>query len=172
MAEKYASVNGEWPSVVPPITGPEAITAVKRLWRLTMKRPWRKKIKLTSGNRRGVRILGGVLRINPSAGWHDIVHSLSHRCHYQLHPTHKAHDGRGTHAFIERQMIAHVVKSGWLDGKLKRPERQKPTVDSASVKFARITSRIAIWESKRKRAERALRKLRLSQRYYERKLAA
>src|SRR5262249_32935213 len=32
----------------------------------------------------------------------------------------KPHDGRGTHACIERTMIEHVVNSGWLEGKLKR----------------------------------------------------
>lgn len=172
MAERYQSVNGAWPEVVPPLTPQEAVAAARRLWRLTMKRPWVKKIKTTSGNRRGVAVRYGTMIVNPDAGWKGLVHSLSHRCHFRLHPGHKPHDGRGTHAFIERTMIEHIVNSGWLEGKLKRPESPKGAIDVKAARAARIAARIKAWETKRKRAETALRKLNRTASYYEQQLSA
>ena len=105
-------------------------------------------------------------------GWKDIVHLLSHYVHGRLHPNHKPHDARGTHAFIEREMIQHVVNSGWLEGKLKRPARAPkppPTAEErTTAKLANLAERMKRWESKRRRAETALTKLGRQRRRLER----
>lgn len=159
MTERYQSVNGAWPETVPPLTGPEAVTAAKRLYRLVMKKPFRGKIKVSSGNRH-TWIRSGVMTVNPEGhhfgGWKDLVHGLSHYCHRRLHPGHKPHGGQGTHAFIERMMIEHVVNSGWLDGKLKRPDKPKP--DLKETRHQKVLSKIEAWDERRVKAERAVKR--------------
>jgi hypothetical protein len=101
-----------------------------------MKRSLKIPVKVTTGNRE-TWVRRGVFYVNPNnrttlqPGWHDIVHSVSHYCHRRMFPRHKPHDGRGTHAWIERTMIGHVVNLGWLEGKLKRaaraPSRHRPS---------------------------------------------
>ena len=102
-------------------------------------------------------------------GWHEIVHGLSHYCAYRLYRC-KPHDAR--HAFLEKEMIKHVVNSGWLEGKLKRPEKPKTEVDVKQVRRERVLKRMSAWETKRKRAENALKKLRRQARYYGHQLSA
>jgi hypothetical protein len=168
-ATRYATVNGAWPDgPLPKLDGPEAVAAAKRLYRFAMKRAWRGKWRITSG-RRYTWPRSGVFYVNPYRGWHSLVHLLSHYCHRRLHPGVKPHDDMGRHAFLEREMIDYVVKSGWLEGKLK--PKAKPKVPVQEVRYRRIIERIAAWQAKAKRAETALRKLRRQQRYYERKTA-
>jgi len=169
---RYQSVNGAWPDGDLPVpTSQEAISAAKRLYRLVMKRPFKGKIKPTSG-RRYTYIRRGVMFVNANGhhfgGWRDIVHDLSHYCHRRLYPRHKPHGGKGTHAWIEREMIEHAVNSGWLDGKLKRPDKAPRERNVIAERQARILARITAWESKRKRAETALKKLRRQAKYYDR----
>lgn len=171
---KYSSVNGAWPDgELPELTAQEAVTAAKRLFRLVMKRPFKGKVVATSGNRYTWSYRGD-LRVNPKRsnaihpGWHDFVHMLSHYCHRRLWPSHQPHDGRGTHAFIERTMIEHVVNSGWLDGKLKRPERIPKQIDRPAESYKQVLAGIKRWERKVRRGENALRKLHKKRKYYER----
>jgi hypothetical protein len=70
------------------------------------------------------------------------------------------------HAFLEREMIRHVVESGWLVGKLKRPEMPKAQKDWPAIRYARVQKRI-----KQRRADRMLRQLRRRQKYNERRAA-
>jgi hypothetical protein len=171
MTERYRSVNGVWPDAIPPLTAQEAVTGTKRLYRLVMKKPFQGKVRITSGNRRGVAIRYGEMIINPDRGWREVVHSLSHRCHFRLYPNHRPHDGRGTHAFVERMMIEHVIKSGWLEGKLRRPEKPKANVDLKRLRYARICARIERWEAEARRAECALKRLAAKRAYYARTLS-
>jgi len=73
-------------------------------------------------------------------------------------------------------MIEHVVKSGWLEGKLKRPERPakpEPTAEEqAAAKLRHLDDRIRRWDRKRRRAETALTKLNRQRRRLERLKAA
>jgi len=165
---RYASVNGSWPNgPLPKLDGDEAITAVKLLYRFAMKRPLRRKtpLRITSGRRR-TSIYRGV--VNPDEGWRCIVHSVSHHCHWRLHPNEKAHDSMGRHAFLEREMIDYVVKSGWLDGKLKREPKMKATADQLRQdRYSQVLERITAWQRKANRAETALRKLDKQRRYYQ-----
>jgi hypothetical protein len=118
-------------------------------------------VRLTSG-RRYTWIRNHVLHVNPDfrdGGWHELVHLLSHYCAHKLFPNAKGHGPQ--HAEVERDMITHVVQSGWLDGKLKRPETPKP--DRKVKKLDSVERRLKLWETKRKRAETAIRKLRAQQ---------
>jgi hypothetical protein len=165
----YHSVNGQWPapaSQLPKLTGPEALAAAKRLYRIGMGRAFTGKWKLTSGNRY-TWPRRGVFYVNAEAGWWRLVHDLSHHIHHRKHPGKKPHDFR--HAFVERELIKEVVSRGWLDGKLRRPERPEP--DVTAIRHQRVLEAIARWERKAKRAETALRKLRRQRAYYERKAA-
>ncbi|PWT73952.1 MAG: hypothetical protein C5B60_07520 [Chloroflexi bacterium] len=176
---KYASVNGVWPAELPPITNEEALELVRRLHRKFMdgRVP---AVKLATGNRLTWR-RNGIFYVNPNRrkngnidqGWKDIVHLVSHFVHWKKYPTHKPH--HPTHAWTERCMIEHVVKSGWLEGKLKRkpkPVKPEPTAaDRAAAKLANLDARIKRWESKRRRAETALQKLARQYRRLQRQAA-
>ena len=171
----YARCEAAWPEKLPPLTGPEAVTAVKRLYRFAMKRKWAGKVELTSG-RRYTWPRRGVFYVNPNrsnayskAGWHDIVHFVSHYCHARLYPNARPHDH--THATLERTMIEYVIKSGWLDGKLKRPEKKEAT-PLKQERYQRILRRQEAWEAKERRARNALKKLKRQRAYYERTLHA
>lgn len=162
---KYHSVNSKWPDTLPELSGEEALAAAKRLYRFAMKRAWRGKWKLTSG-RRYTWPRGGTFYVNPKrdgwaqGGWHDLVHMMSHYCHRQLRPQDKPHDPR--HEYLERDMVAYVIRSGWLDGKLRKVPKPKP--DTKVEKLASIEARIKRWRSKQKRAATALKKLERQQR--------
>jgi hypothetical protein len=151
---RYDTVNATWPTDLPTLTPREAITAAKRLYRFGMKRPFRGKVKLTSGNRY-TWPRGGVLYVNPDRGWPHLVHMISHLVHRRTHADKRPHDFR--HEFLEGEMVRHVVKSGWLTGKLRRPEKAKPQV--RQVRYDRILARLSSWERKAKRAATAIRKL-------------
>lgn len=160
---RYHEVNASWPADLPSLTGQEAISAAKRLYRLAMKKAFRGPWALTSGNRYSYP-RGGTFYVNADRGWHHLVHDLSHHCHRRLHPNADPH-GPG-HSFIEREMIQHVVSSGWLAGTLRREER--PKADIRDVRYARIVARIEAWERKERRAKSALAKLRRTKAYYDR----
>lgn len=171
---KYDSVNGQWPEGTDCGRGikpspQEAMAGAKRLYRVAMKRPFRGKVKLTSG-RRDTRIRRHVLYVNPDwrgGGWHEIVHSISHHASY--HHFRENHGPR--HAFIERELTRYVVEHGWLEGKLKREPKAKPDLDIRALRRDRIIARIKKWEARRKRADTALKKLRRQRAYYDRMTA-
>lgn len=165
--EKYKAVNGQWPDVMSMPDEHEAVAAVKRLYRFAFGKPLRKPIKLTSGNRY-THPRSGVWYVNPKGhhfgGWKDLVHDLSHYAHWVKHShfkSYKPHDAN--HHFLEKEMVEYVIKSGWLDGKLKSKAKPK-VVDKKATKVASIQTRIENWERKRRRAENALKKLYRQQR--------
>jgi hypothetical protein len=156
-------VNGAWPETVPPLTGPEALSAIKVLWRVGSGRPFKdfRKLKLTSGNRRNHFYRSGWI-INPDRGWHGLVHSISHRIE-------GSHGTR--HAGLEKTLIEYVISHGWLDGKLKRETKEKAPRDLKTDRHARVLAKLKSWESKRRRAETAIKKLKRQSKYYERQSA-
>lgn len=167
--ERYHAVNSQWPAVVPELTGPEAIAAAKRLYRFAMKRPFKGKFRLVSGNRY-TWIWSGTFLVNPKYtgrgavnGWHDLVHFISHLCAGRLHPKAKPHGPQ--HHFLEKEMVEYVLRSGWLEGKLK----PKPAVKASpvTIRAGRVEAGIKRWTTKLRRAETALKKLRRQKRYYE-----
>jgi hypothetical protein len=185
MAANYEHVNATWPDQCPVPSGDEALAGARRLVRLALTlgppgQPVRKfagKFQLTSGNRR-CWTRRGVFYVNPDnqsfgsgfAGWKGIVHDISHWAGRRLFPKHKPHDPR--HAYLERQLAELVVSDGWLDGKLKRPEKAKPTIEDVKRKRYEATkAALERWERKEKRARTAIRKLELRKRYYEKQLS-
>jgi hypothetical protein len=170
----YTDVNAVWPDPVPVPSGPEAIAGARKLTRLALtlgppngiRRVPPKKFKLTSGNRY-TWANAGTFMVNPDhqslsfGGWSAMVHDIAHWAARKLY-----REGHGPHeCFIEHTLAKHVVDSGWLDGKLKRPEKPREPVQC--VRRRRVLERIAAWERKRRRAETALKKLRRQARYYE-----
>lgn len=151
----YNPVNTAWPEDVPPLTRIEATRAMKRLCRHFGFRPRRVRrcwVALTPPYHTLDR------------GWRRLVHDLSHSWFRQTYPRKRPHDA--LHARYEAEMVAYVLGAGWLEGRLKPKPREKPARDVVAERAARIEARIAAWETKRKRAETALRKLRRQRAYY------
>ncbi len=168
----YERVNASWPQgQLPPLTAAEAITAAKRLYRFVKREPWRGPVRVTSGNRgsgfgwephpQKPGYSRRVLVVNPEQTWRAFVHYLSHDFHRGAH-------GR-EHAIVERRMIKEVVRRGWLEGKLKRPEKPKVKVDLPALRYKRVLAHIARWEKIEKKARTRLRTLRAQKRGYERR---
>jgi hypothetical protein len=173
----YDKVNALWPEgtndgrKLKP-TPQEAISAGRRLYRFVLKTPFRGKIKLTSGNRYSY-IRNHVMYVNPDwkgsgnwtegGGWHELVHMLSHAFAQRKYPNASGHGS--LHAEVEHDMTEYVIRSGWLDGKLRREVRPKP--DPKAERQASVERRLKAWETKRKRAETAIRKLKAAQRRYQ-----
>lgn len=169
LAQRYDVVNATWPPNLPPLSHGEAVLAARRLYRFgfslfDIKRNFKGKVHVGSGNRYNW-VARGVLTVNPSRGWHHLVHDLSHYVHGRA-TSERAH--RDGHAWVEKQMIEYVLRSGWLDGKLKRPELVKQPANRKLKNFQRVCERLKKWESRLRRAQTALRTLRAAQRRYER----
>lgn len=168
---RYRTVNGTWPDNLPIPTGPEALTACKLLYRKFRGQPYRGKWELTSG-RRYTWPRGGVFYVNPNRhgrGWHHIVHMMSHLVWRRLFPNAKPH--APGHAHLEKQMIEHVVNSGWLDGKLRRAKKAAAAapVDPKVARLLRLKARLKKWQARERRAENAVQKLKHQINGYERR---
>lgn len=168
----YDHVNGAWPCPrhqLPPLTAGEAVRAGKALYRLGMGKAWEGTIHVASGNRYSgwIRISRKRQRVemvvNPDQGWWSLIHGLSHYVHHKKNPHRRPHDWR--HEYYEKMMIEHVVKNGWLEGKLK--ETEKPKIPLKNKRAERVAAKLRRWEAKKKRAENAIRKAKRQVAYYE-----
>lgn len=157
---RYAPVTATLPATLPPVTREEAERAARRLYRAFLKAD-----TLGAGGR-VVKFGGKVRRCWISSkqtsghykGWGRLVHDVSHRVFEWRYPQLKPH--HGLHARLEAEMAQYVVAQGWLDGKLRPPV--KPAPDAAqkrALKLARTEAAIERWQSKQRRAENALKKL-------------
>jgi hypothetical protein len=165
MAKKHHTLNAIWPKPLPKLDGDEAIRAVKKLIRSEGFKPSGYHYCVTTGNRhtwtRRTSVGDKTWFVNSSRGWQSLVHHVSHwifsRKNGNLSPHH------WKHANIEARLIRLVLDRGWLSGSLKTtPKVERPPVPVNVVRVAMIRERIARWESKAKRAETALRKLKRS----------
>lgn len=105
----YQGVNRSWPegtsdgrNLKP--TPQEALSAARRLYRFALKKPFKGKMKLTSGNRY-TWIRSGVFYVNPDyrgGGWHELVHLISHQMAQRLYPNHPSHGGRHARSLKRR----------------------------------------------------------------------
>lgn len=170
--ERYATVHAVWSSVtVPPITRIEAERAARGLYRhfggVGFGGPHMDAAARFNGKVRRCWISP---RTNAglNKGWQRLVHDVSHRIFALRHPSFRPHDGG--HATLEREMAQHAVQSGWLAGKLKPKVHARPTpAERRDGRIAHVQAAIARWQSKRKRAETALRKLQRQLRTLERR---
>lgn len=167
---RYAKVDDVWNAArpVPPCTHEEAERAARRIYRAFGHK------KHGGPNARTARFNGEVRKcwITPKTdaglakGWERLVHDIGHRIFAARHPTFRPH--AGGHDALERDIAAYVVAQGFLAGKLRR---DKPKGRAApDAKLDAIRARIARWESKARRAETALKKLRRQERYYSAKV--
>lgn len=153
--DRYADVNREWPDPMPAITRDEARRAAMKLAR-AFKCPAAARVRKCWI---ALRPPFGELR----RGWRRLVHDVSHRVFRARCPSKRPHDPR--HARFEREVKAYVLDHGWLDGRLRSADPVKPDAsEKRAAKLANVQARIKRWESKRKRAETALAKLRRSER--------
>lgn len=160
--ERYDAVNAMWSRVtLPPVTRIEAERAARRLYRHFGG------LSLGGPNMLGpVRFNGEVRRCwiisrtnaGLEKGWPRLVHDVSHRIFERRHPNFRPH--AGGHATLEREIAEFVVQSRWLEGTLKPRPPAKPTVSERRAKrIAQTEAAIARWQSKRRRADMALKKL-------------
>jgi hypothetical protein len=141
-----------------------------------MGRPFKGKVRITSGNRRHVGTRARAQRepeppeppARPSPGWPDLAHMMSHAIFRELKPHLRPHDRR--HEYLERDIVAFIIDQGWLDGRLK-PKPKKAPKPVTEVRYAAVLTKLAKWNTKLKRAQTAIRKLQRQKRYYERKAA-
>lgn len=160
---RYAPIDALWSSVTrPPISRIEAERAARRIYRHfgavahggpSMTHPAR-----LDGE---VRRCWTTPRINDGLdkGWPRLVHDISHRIFAARHPNFRPH--AGGHALLEREISDYVIQQGWLSGTLKPPAPRKATAEERRAKrLSQTDAAIARWDSKRRRADTALRKLR------------
>jgi hypothetical protein len=93
--------------------------------------------------------------VGVSKGWPRLLHDVSHAIHRYRHPSQRPHGP--SHAAIEREVALFAILKGWDTGKLAPKRKAKPTKDQ---KLAALDVRMARWESKVRRAQNAMKKLR------------
>lgn len=178
-----------WPAAIPKLTQLEAIKAAQLLYdRFYSERFYREKYgmsrlayfrklgrkppskvmktRTSSGNRINW-VVRGVLVVNADKGWREFVHEYSHCFHRKLRPQDRPHSDN--HVHLEKEMVDYVVRSGWLDGKLKpQPQVKKP--DPVVEQHAKVLARLKAWETKAKRAATAIGKLKKEEAKLRRKV--
>jgi hypothetical protein len=184
-ADAYQSVEAIWAAAggdkIP--SGPEAIRGARLLIREAARfaglpKPKRLKLKLTSGNRQ-TWPHSGVWMINPHerhghGGWAEIVHSISHwafrrRAQRSGLSRREAPSHDPGHVAHERNLARYAVEHGFLDGRLSRPEKAKPTLDDLRAKRrAHAEAKLKALQTRIKRLETQCAKWRKTVRYYER----
>lgn len=156
--DEYTPVNEVWPADLPSLTRDEARRAARKL------------IHHFGGRRRVRWVRRCWVAASPPfntvhRGWRRLVHDVSHRVWTREAPKARAHGKH--HATLELEMSRYVLARGWLTGTLKAAEHRRPA-PTADQKLARTLAALKRWETKRRRAETAMKKLRRRVRYYER----
>lgn len=169
MTPKYDEVNAAWRAApAAPITRLEAERAARRIFKRFGKVADGSPNMTGPAEFRRVRACWVSLKGNRiDKGWPRLVHDVSHDIWEKRHPSAKPHGP--AHAALELEITRHVLEAGWIQGRLRPPEPAKLTAAERQAKRLRETiAAIARWESKQRRAERALRKLRARRRRLER----
>lgn len=192
VAKAYNAMNALWPKGMRAPTPKEAIAGARLLYREGFRyhgKKWNKRTKfeLVSAKNQYSWRHGDVFRVNPNkdshgGGWPAMVHDISHYVHGRVYPDKRGHE---SHLPTEKHLIEYAIAKGFPDGKLARATKPKPVVEpkpapepkpvkpKLSVKAQRamaIDAAVSRWESKLKRAQNALKKLKVKQRYYAKAL--
>lgn len=165
LASHYDAVNNSWDrAALPPLTREEAGRAAKKLMRhfahrkSSWLRPCWISSKETTGHHRG---------------WGRLAHDVSHRVyHYEYRAAVLRGGHSRTHAGIERAVIQHILKSGWLDGTLRPAPKAKRSKPTATDRLVNTQAAISRWERKAKTATTYLKKYRARLRRLERTVSA
>lgn len=161
--EWYSRVNATWPKDLPALTAGEAERAARRLYRFVLRKTYVGRVHVSSGNRYSA-VRYGSMTVNPSRGWKDLVHELSHSLRPDLPHS-------GDHARLEIRMAKEVLRRGWLSGSLKdEPEAPAAPADKRRKRLEQLLSGVVRWERKLSRAQNALKKLRSKLRRLEREV--
>ena len=117
MIDHYTIVQEAWGDKLKladqPIPKEKAVEVALSIYQYMFGKPWKGKVKLTSG-RRYTYIRNGVFAVNPnmqetySSGWRSMVHDLSHYGHHFINPENNGH-GR-VHAEFEAEIAKWVVR--------------------------------------------------------------
>jgi hypothetical protein len=178
--ESYEPVNAAWQAadVIAPMTRAEAERSARRLFRFATGETFRGTVRVTSGNRYSYlvswRFPDGIrhsytMQVNPSCGWRQHVHTLSHSFYPFCRWRNSDKPHSRSHARLELRMAKEVIRRGWLAGTLRDAPKAASTVDDKrAAKRAKLEARVVAWERKAKRAETALRKLRKALRAMDR----
>lgn len=156
---EYQAYLKQWPSPCPELTEMEAKKAAKKLFRKLTGKPWgRRQLKFSNG---GTYRSPTVLELNIKHGWPWmiwIVAKLGTKAPYDF-------------SFKASELAKFVIDSDWLSGTLRRIKKEKPKPLMEEVRYNLVVKQISRWESKQRRAERALKKLYPRRQRYERTLA-
>lgn len=104
-------INSKWNKAKLKRPSPEkAIRGARAIYRKAMKKPWKGRVELTSGNRY-TWIRNGVMYVNPNhphqPGWEGITHDLSHYCNHRLRPNDRPHSD--AQAILEAELTRFVL---------------------------------------------------------------
>ena len=168
-AARYLTVDAVWESVacVPPITRAEATVASRKLYRHFGGRGehdhQRYRVKPEPVRRCWITSKPGA---GLDRGWRRLVHDVSHRIFRYRHPGWRPHHPQ--HALLELELATYVVtQTDWLTGGLA--PKPKVARDLVAERRARVEARLASWESRLRRAQKAVAKLRRQLAYYDRR---
>jgi hypothetical protein len=163
---RYTPVESAWRHCggVPPLTRAEAIKAEALLIRAFDRKEDRspnvygelRPYRGGKGRRCWVSTRPGY---DLSKGWARLVHDCSHRLFAHRHPSWRPHEHG--HEKLELAMVQYVTAtSGWLQGTLKPPAKPKRgSPERKAMELSRIDARLANWQRKAARAQRAIVKL-------------
>jgi hypothetical protein len=145
------------PSNVPVLTEAEAVRAARKLYRFFKSKTWTGPVRVTSGNRHSW-FYRGVMVVNPDAGWQRFLSDWG-----WYHFRTGSHKRRTTGWAYALKATNEATKRGWFTGALQveeEPEVQPPTPDEQlDHRLAVIDKSLKRWETKRKRANTAIKKL-------------
>lgn len=96
-------------------------------------------------------------------GWGRLIHDVSHIVHNYRHPKERPHGP--IHSVIEREVQVFVEMSGLLDAK---PRQVLSLDEKRAQRFDLYAARLKRWETKAKRANTAIRKLKTQMRRLQR----
>jgi hypothetical protein len=171
----YASVNASWgcdPREMRKPTDKEAIKACRlllaegfRAFGQPAAAKRKRKFELTSGRRR-TWPRSGIWYVNPNEcnmGFAEIVHSVSHWVHREVNPGFSRLRGGGHqgHVTVEQHLVDFVKAKRWIEDGLKvAQDKPEPTGEEKKAKrILTLQERLKKWETKKKRAETAIKKL-------------
>mgnify|MGYP003651262974 FL=1 len=125
---EYERINSIWVKAEKEgtiyLSDQELISAFRKLYLKAMKKGWKKKILITSGNRQTwYKSSKRAFMINPKStndyhGLKDVTHSVSHWCHYTLHPNDKPHSDN--QFWLELMLTNYAYEKKWHLGTLKK----------------------------------------------------
>lgn len=116
----YQPVRDALPETLPPITKPEAVRAIKRIYRKFGKDRNNRRIPPWV-RRNEIWVRRCWLSKTPTKGhwkgWGRLIHDVSHDIFGRIYPHKRPHDP--LHAWYEAEIARYVASTNWLQGGLK-----------------------------------------------------